>query len=382
MKLTKFFILAGICTLMSCKNEKKEAYISTDSQRLNSSFDLPDSLSSKRVTFALNLKSKVAKRCWPSFGKKRTEGTLIYFNQDQSEVFFPSSKVLKKIEDYNIYSDDYVVASRTDSIPFHMEVMISFDSLDSSEFFFEHPVEQFLSVEETGDYIPSVKSTEMWATMVVHEMFHHFQYNNENFVEYAESVIGILPFDIRNLVDLCHEDEHFLTLIQNENKILLKAISEGDKDVRDSLILSYLNGREQRITRYGAETPNLERIENYYVIQEGSARYIEYHSMFILNSYFKNSDAPKIPGDPKFNSYSEFEEIDLGNNVFNYLIYAGPTDYHYTLGFNLMRLLDELKIEYKKDILNNPEKGLHQYLEDYLNTLPSKSQTTLKHSHK
>jgi hypothetical protein len=370
----KPLLIAGVCILtVACQNKNKDSQKSIESIESANHFYLPDSLSSKRVIFALNLKSDVANRCWLSFGKKRTEGTLIYFNEDQSEVFFPSSQVLKKLTDFNEYSDDYVSASRTDSIPFHMEVMISFNSVDSSQFFFKHPVEQFSSVEETSDYIPSVKSTEMWATMVVHEMFHHFQYNNENFVKYAESVIGILPFDIRNLVTLCQEDEQFLALIQNENKILMKAISKSDKDVRDSLISSYLNGRKKRITTYGAKYPNLEQVENYYIIQEGSARYIEYHSMFILNSYFNNIDAPTIQDDPKFNSYSEFKEIDLGNNVFNYLVYAGSTDYHYTLGFNLMRLLDELKIEYKKDLLNNPEKGLHEYLEDYINTLPKKT---------
>ena len=95
--------------------------------------------------------------------------------------------------------------------------------------------------------------------------------------------------------------------------------------------------------------------------------------MFILKSYFNYSEAPTILKDPKFISYSEFEEIDLENDAFNYLVYAGPTDYHYTLGFNLMRLLDELKIEYKEDLLNNPTKGLHQYLEDYINTMPNQS---------
>ena len=95
--------------------------------------------------------------------------------------------------------------------------------------------------------------------------------------------------------------------------------------------------------------------------------------MFNLISYFNNSDAPTILNDPKFNSFSEFKEIDLENSAFNYLVYAGPTDYHYTIGFNLMRLLDELKIEYKTNLLNNPEKGLYQYLEDYLDNLPNKT---------
>ena len=69
---------------------------------------------------------------------------------------------------------------------------------------------------------------------------------------------------------------------------------------------------------------------------------------------------------------TEFKDIDLNDPAFSYLTYAASADYHYTIDFNTMRLLDELEIEYKSTLLNNPEKGLHQYLEDYINTLPKK----------
>ena len=356
----------------ACQNQKKDIQTSIGSKKSKNHFDLPDSLSTRRISFVLDLKKSVAEKTWSDFDTKHNEGTLIYFDSDRSEVFFPDSTVLKKLQDYKKHSENYFLTERTDSFPYHMEVMISFNAEDSSKFYFRNPVEQYSSVEEIAQYIPSVESTEMWATMVVHEMFHHFQYNNMNYAKYAESVIGTLPFDIRNLKILCQEDEQFLAMIQSENEILMKAISEGNDETRDSLITSYLDRRVKRIAKYGAENPHLEQVENYYVIQEGSARYIEYQSMFILESYFYKVDAPKIINDPKFKSFSDFEEIDLENDAFNYLVYAGPTDYHYTIGFNIMRLLDELNVEYKKELFNNPEKGLHMYLEDFINTLPNK----------
>ena len=370
----KLLLIAGVCILTTaCKNQKNDSQASFESKKLENPFDLPDSLSTRRISFVLDLKKSVAESTWSDFGSKNNEGTLIYFDSDKAEVFFPDSHVINKLHNSKKHSDNYWLSARADSLPYHMEVMISFNEEDSSEFFFKNPVEQYSSVEEIGKYIPSVESTEMWATMVVHEMFHHYQYNNKNYRKYADSVIGILPFDSRNLVALCREDKQFLAMIQGENKILMKAIIEDSKDNRDSLITSYLDQREKRITMYGSEYPHLEQVENYYIIQEGSARYIEYHSMFILQRYFNNSDAPTILNDPKFNSFSEFKEIDLEHSAFNYLVYAGPTDYHYTIGFNIMRLLDELKIEYKTNLLNNPEKGLYQYLEDYLDTLPNKT---------
>ena len=39
--------------------------------------------------------------------------------------------------------------------------------------------------------------------------------------------------------------------------------------------------------------------------------------------------------------------------------------------FNIMRLLDKLGVDYKENIINTPETGLHKYLEKYMNTLPS-----------
>lgn len=370
----KLLLLAGVCILTTaCQNQKKDAQKSIESIKSGNQYDLPDSLSARRISFVLNLKKSVADSAWLDFGKKRTEGTLIYFDADRSEVFFPNPRVIKTLNDYDKHSDDYWLTARLDSIPYHMEVMISFDSTDSSKYFYGNPVEQYSSVEEIGKYIPSVKSTEMWATMVVHEMFHHYQYNTENYKEYAQSEIGILPFNINNLISLCQEDEKFLTMIRKENDYLMQAISEGHKDIRDSLISSYLNERKSRIEEYSIANPDLEKVENYYVLQEGSARYIEYKSMFTLSDYANKSDPPVVLDDPTFKSYSEFQEIDLQDPAFSYLTHATPIDYHYTIGFNIMRLLDKLKIEYKTQLLDNPEKGLHQYLEDYLDTLHDKA---------
>jgi hypothetical protein len=370
----KLLLIAGVCMLTTaCQNQKNNSQTSFESKKSENQFDLPDSLSTRRISFVLNLKKSVAESTWSDFGTKNNEGTLIYFDAGRSEIFFPDKHFIKKLDNYKKHSDNYWLTERTDIVPYHMEVMISFNEENSSEFFFKNPVEQYSSVEEIGNNISSVESSEMWSTMVIHEMFHHFQYNNAKYLKYAETVIGVLPFDIRNLVTLCLEDKQFLSMIRNENNILMTALAEEDKAVCDSLVSSYLSTRNKRITKYNKEHPHLEQVENYYIIQEGSARYIEYKSMFILNSYSNNPDAPVILNDPKFNNYTEFEEIDLNNDAFNYLVYAGATDYHYTIGFNTMRLLDKLQFEYKKSLLDQPEKGLHEYLEEYINTLPNNS---------
>lgn len=366
-------LLAGVCVLATaCQNQKNDTKESDAGISSEDPLDFPDSLSARRISFVLNLKKAVAERAWPDFGKKRTEGTLVYFNRDKSEVFFPDSLVIKTLEDYDQYSADYLITSRTDSIPYHMENMLSFEKADSSRFFYDNPVEQYSSVEEIGNYIPSVESTEMWATMVIHEMFHHYQLNNDNYKEYAKASISTVPFNPNNFVSICREDQAFLQMLQKENDYLMEALSENDSAIRDSLISTYLKVRKERIKKYSPEYPDLEQVENFYVIQEGSARYIEYKSMTVLSDYYSKPDSIMILNDPMFKSYSEFEEIDFTNPAFSYLTYAACSDYHYTIGFNIMRLLDALEVEYQTELLDHPEKGLHQYLEEYRDRLPDK----------
>lgn len=363
-------IIALLCLLtIACQDRQNAGQKNIENLASKHPYDLPDSLSSRRISFVLELKKAVAESAWTDFGQKYTEGTLIYFDSNRSEVFFPNAQVIGKLTECKEHSDNYLLCKRTDQVPFHMEVMISFNQEDSAAFFFNNPVEQYSSVEETGQYIPSVQSTEMWASMVLHEMFHHFQYNNKRYLDYAKSVIGVLPFDARNLVALCKEDEQFLSLIQGENEMLMKALSASNQKDCDSLIEDYLNHRKERIIQYGLENPHLEQVENYYILQEGSARYMEYQSMLIFQKYFQEPTAPMLRNDPKFLSFSEFEAIDLVSEAFNYLVYAGPSDYHYTIGFNTMRLLDQLEIEYKNDLFSDPEKALHEYLEDYFQSL-------------
>ncbi|MFH6768810.1 hypothetical protein V8G56_08690 [Gaetbulibacter aquiaggeris] len=370
MKKTLILIILGLVTILSaCQNQKKDSQESSKNLKSENQFNLPDSLSSRRIAFVLNLKQKVAEKAWPGFGEKNTEGTLIYFNGNNSEVFFPNALVIKTLDEYTQYGENYLLTSRTDSIPYHMENMLSFDESDASRFFYDSPVEQYSSVEEIGNYIPSVESTEMWSTMVIHEMFHHYQLNNKNYKTYAKSPISGLALNPNTLISLFKEDQNFLPMIQSENEYLMQALSEEDTIVRDELISKYLNARESRIQLYSEAYPDLEQVENFYVIQEGSARYIEYESMLILSDYANNSNSTVIANDPMFKSYSEFKEVNLSDKAFDYLTYASPSTYYYAIGFNMMRLLDELKVEYKSKLLNNPDIGLHNYLEDYINAL-------------
>ena len=361
-------------SMIGCQPNHKKTGKDTSSKISENAFKLPDSLSARRISFVLKLRDHVAQKYWEGFANKRSEGTFIYFNKESSEIFFPTKRVLNKIENYETYSEDYVISPRTDSIPYHFELMITFDKSQVDRFYYDHPVQQFLSVEETTEFIPSIISTEAWATLVIHEMFHHFQYNNLTFREYAKSNIGSIPYDIRNLQQLCEDNSDFLALVQQENDQLMDAISAQKDSSLIAHIESYLNNRKHRIKAYKEQHPFMDVVESYYILQEGSARYIEYQCANVLSEFATKPDSINIIDDPRFNFFREFVNFDVTDENFSWLTYAGPTTYHYSIGFNQMRLLDKLGVKYKENLFNNPSKALHKYLEEYLiNTSSSKN---------
>ncbi|MBD0831582.1 hypothetical protein [Aestuariibaculum sediminum] len=353
-----------LLTFTGCISNNKNP--NKENNRFTETFKFPDSISAKRISFVLDLRNRLAEKYWHDFANKKAEGTFIYFNGTCSEIFFPSKQVLNKLKTYKTFSEDYVLSPRTDSIPYHFELMIAFDSSQADKFYFKHPVQQFLSVEEIGAFIPSIKSTEMWATLVIHEMFHHFQYNNLNFKNYAESIAS-LNYDIRNLIKLGLDDPDFSSAIQKENELLLKAIDANNEMSIIQNITTYFNERKKRLEAYKSEHPLMEKVENFYTLQEGSARYMEYQCAKELSEFAINQpDSLTLTNDPKFNSFKAFENISLNHHEFSWMTYADASTYHYAIGFNLMRLFDKLGINYKKNLFDNSGYNLHFYLESYL----------------
>lgn len=364
MQRFTLMVLLALGLLVACqpsaesKGERTESTLHT--------YDLPDSLSARRIAFALAIRKRLAEKYWPEFGLKRSEGPFIYFNDSLSEIFFPNQQVLDRLEHYQSYSEDYVLSPRTDTLPYHFELMLSLDSSDRDRLYYDNPVQQFLSPEQTVQYIPYIESTEFWTTLVIHEMFHHFQYNHEGFMAYSKASIADLPIDIRNLQSLANEDSLYYASIRKENAALLQAIAAHDLDSLHSLARHFVALRKQRIANYQVDYPDLEKVENYYFIQEGSARYMEYLCIQELAALGKEAEPMLIADDPYFKHYQGFEEVGLESANFSWFTYEHPSTYHYALGFNLMRLLDKLQVTYQDKLLHNPKQDLTAYLEGYL----------------
>ena len=99
---------------------------------------------------------------------------------------------------------------------------------------------------------------------------------------------------------------------------------------------------------------------------EGSARYMEYKGMKVMEQWSKSEHKPSIQKYSLFHSHKDFQKIVLEQPDFEYLIYAGPNTYHNAIGFNILRILEQFGVPFQEKILTQPERGLHLYLEDYI----------------
>ena len=322
---------------------------------------LEKNIVSKRIDFILHLKKQVGDNSWKEFGKKINEGPLFYYQKDTTYLFFIDKVVKENLLITNHQKEYYKLKKRYDATPFHMETQIEFEGDSKNPILLNHPIEFCSSPEETQKFIPSVTSTEIWATMVIHEMFHHFQFNNSSFKNYMKS-ITTLGFDNRNLKKLLDSDKTFKRDIIIENDLLLKVLVTKNKDSINSFLHLFLKKRIERRYKYNKVHPNFTKVEDAFEKMEGSARYIEYQSMVIMRK-LATTNSYAIKDDTLFNNYTDFKKFDISNKDFKYL-QTVSYDYYYTLGFNLLRVLDKLNINHQKMLFTIPEKSLTSFISE------------------
>jgi len=116
-----------------------------------------------------------------------------------------------------------------------------------------------------------------------------------------------------------------------------------ERTVANALITNYYDPKIEELAKKMRESPPEERINLRERLQKFQTERLYY----------------MLVQDP-IKGYAEYKHLSEVANKRRWV------------GFS-MRLLDELRVDYKGQLLNSPQKGLHKYLEDYLNTLPDNS---------
>ena len=279
----------------------------------------------ERLRYVYALKVVINDSVWSGFADKQYDVPLLYYGDTCCYVVNPMERFLAKYPSVLVHSDNDIQIYQTkkvDDKPFHMHVTFTNEESDID---YRTPIMRCSSLEQTSRTIPDVTSVNEWATMVMHEFFHGFQFKNDGYLDIYEAITNAVLPD--TLTALAASHEWYKEGITRENDLLLKAIDTNDNEVSRVYIQSFFKLRNERRERVKKELGiDILALEQLYETMEGSARYIEYCL------------------------YRHFGNFNLSDAKW---LYTVGSKYYYATGFNLLRISDKLEIDYKHGIFKD-----------------------------
>jgi hypothetical protein len=317
-------------------------------------------LTCERINYLIDVKKKTSKNYWTGFNKKSLFSPMLYYTKSGLYTINANEKLKNKIniEPYNCISSQVTIgfSKIIDTTNFYMNV--SYDDSDATVLEYKNTLGMFSDVNLTEKFIPEVKDTEEWMSMVIHEMFHQYQRSFKEFRKKQQS--SQKNFDRDTLNYLYKNKDWFNKAVKKENRILLEVLNINDNDSIKKYLSNYLTTKEQRISKVRNEEGfEISDLENSLSKSEGTARYIEYCVKLTLKEEPSHKTLSEI--DIKYEA-NRFENYELKQDKWMYNLGGG---YYYSIGFNLTRVLEKLKIDYQKDIFSK-NKSFDFYLREYI----------------
>jgi hypothetical protein len=322
-----------------------------------------------RIEYVYDLKPVVEKH-WPGFSDRRLDIPLVYYTDSVCYAVNPTEELLAARPDaLKVFDNSDIKIYRTallDSVPFHMSVSMSLGDPDPAapDYDYRSPLVLCSSFEITRTIVPGVESVGEWATMLMHEYFHGFQFRHPEFLNhYEQAALYLPPQD--TLKRLYKNDERFRESIDRENDALLAALDAlgatetpakvkaeagaeagaeetlSTTDIREAAaqVATFFRLRDERRTltqrQSGFDTTSLEQL---YETMEGTARYVEW----------------ALSG--------ELGLFDPATGMPEWLWRTDKTTWFYASGFNMARLLDKLGGRWRSRLFNEGSLSLEQIL--------------------
>ncbi len=323
----------------------------------------PESVIVNRILYIYNLKASVDRDTWKGFASKKYDLPLVYYTDSFCYIGNPTGKFLKLFSSDLIFENKELKIYKTrviDAVPFHMENSMTFGK-GSSSYNHRSPFMNCSSLEITKKFVPDVNSTEQWATMIIHEYFHGFQFRHEAHLNFFEKNIAMSSDTLRQIYKA---NDWYKKSVDEENRLLMAAISSADGKQARKCIDSFFVLRNQRRRQAVRELKtDVTLLERSYETMEGTARYVEYS----LYAKFAQKKPDRIlqESDSSYHSYRYFQDYHIGKDKWLYLSEAAK-DYFYSTGFNLVRLLEKLKIDYQSRVFKEGGLTLEQILQQSL----------------
>ncbi len=314
----------------------------------------------ERIQYIFNLKPIIAKKYWKGFDRKKYDVPLMYYTEAESYIANPPKDFISYYKPTLVFKNSdikiYKTVKRFDDIPFHMETGFGIDeSMD--KIIQPIPIMYCSSREITSKKIPGSASTEYWVTMIVHEYFHGFQFKHKPYTNNVLEKTSSVTED--SLSKVFKNNTWFQEKIKEENDFLLKAIKSKNQSETENYIDSFFSSRKERRletkSRLNFEINDCEKI---YETMEGTARYIEYNLQ--IEYATKKPDERLMSVDTAYHSYQIFQNYKIENDPW---LYTPGKRYFYATGFNIVRLLDKLHIDYKSRLFKDGNLSLDEILE-------------------
>lgn len=304
-----------------------------------------------RIRYVFALKAAVDSQCWKTFDELRFEVPLIYYTDSASYVANPTEKFLRLVPSTMIGDEDrlriFRTTQRLDDQAFHMATGYESGDEDSAGLYnYNEPFMTCSGYEETRRRIPDVASVEQWATMVMHEYFHGFQYRHPALFAHARQFLYFASDSLRRIY---RNSDRFKASIDRENALLLRALDAASiLETRQHIDSFFVLRKSRRAYQKQRSGRDIAAAETYYELMEGTARYAEWE----LYKYFgKTSPNPEMASiDTGFHNYGYFRNWRLDRDP--WLFKTEKTSYLYATGFNMARLLDKLGIRFRDSIFD------------------------------
>ncbi|WP_111599258.1 hypothetical protein [Chitinophaga skermanii] len=299
----------------------------------------------ERIHLVESIYQQVATQHWPELAQA-PKVPLVYIEDSIAYLAYAPDSLVKKVNAKRVACEHlslYAFPAPHFAHEFHMEMGIDF--LDSCALNYLTPVMYCSSVEVTQHFIPTTKSTEDWAAMVAHEYFHGFQFQHKNIRDFVrEEMANTMTAD--SIHAFYTDVDWFKQSIDKENALLLKALQVSTRDSVEKCLLAFRITREQRREEFQRTYEyDIAMYEDYFEKVEGSARYMEFA---VLNSYAQQPAADQLAQvDTLFHHYNDYKNFDFHKEPWLFKTQRSAK-YFYATGFNQLRVLDKLKINYKK----------------------------------
>ncbi len=321
----------------------------------------PEKIMIARLRWLYQVKDFAADQSWPGFAGIQNETALAYFTDSSSYIIDPGKQLQQRVAAIPWYHKNnhpiLKTAQRIDDRPFHMETAM--DTKDSTVLYYNYPVMMCSDFESARSRIADLGSLQEWASMVIHEYFHGFQFRHPTLTAYGNDSVSLRGSQLQAFYD---RYEWFKTSLDQENKILLACLEMTDIRKTEAALKIFCTLREQRRCRLEDSLHNnFAPQEDFYEKLEGSAKYVELGLLAAYKLLPADDELRQLDTAYKDETYRHF---NIKAEKWRYS--TGSVSYFYATGYNLLRVLDKLNVTYKKDFFSDNTTTPYGLIKTYL----------------